>query len=85
MTNENQNIEIQTEAILTCPYCETKQKVLMPTEQLQHYYKCTNEECASDLAPTEDNDCVFCSYADKVCPQKQLNPDFNKHKLQSLI
>ncbi|GIK83988.1 MAG: hypothetical protein BroJett025_06100 [Patescibacteria group bacterium] len=72
-------------ATLTCPMCGTKQKVLMPPEGFQHYYKCTNEECLADLAPLEGKDCVFCSYADKPCPQRQLHPDLSEHHLQSLL
>lgn len=72
-------------AILTCPHCETQQKVVMPLVGFQHYYKCTNQECAADLAPLEGKDCVFCSYADKPCPPKQVDPTINEKQLQSLL
>lgn len=85
MTEENKNINIDLNATLTCPVCGTEQKVVMPEKQFQHYYKCTNEECLEDLTPIEGKDCVFCSYADKPCPQRQINPEVNKQKLQSLI
>ena len=85
MFNKNQAPEADIHATLTCPVCESKQKVVMPLDQFQHYYKCTNNECLADLAPAQGKDCVFCSYADKPCPQRQLNPNINEHKLQSLI
>ena len=84
-SNEQPQIEVDVNAVLTCPVCGHKQKVIMPTEGHQHYYKCTNPECAADLAPKEGDDCVFCSYADKVCPPRQINPDLGKKKLHSLI
>jgi hypothetical protein len=87
MTQENQdnNIDIQLNATLTCPECETQQKVVMPEHQFQHYYKCTNEECLEDLSPLEEKDCVFCSYSDTVCPQRQVEPKATQEKLHSLI
>ncbi len=85
MTDETQPIQADIHAVLTCPVCETQQKVVMPLEGFQHYYKCTNTDCASDLAPLEGKDCVFCSYADKPCPQKQINPYADEKHLQSLI
>jgi len=30
---------IKTKATLTCPECKTNQKVIMPTEGKQHFYK----------------------------------------------
>lgn len=84
-TQDSTQTQIKLTAILTCPHCETEQKVTMPERQQQHYYKCTNEECLADLAPTGDNDCVFCSYADTPCPYKQLNPEEKKSNLHSLI
>lgn len=77
--------QVIVNATLTCPHCGTKQKVVMPTDNFQHYFKCTNEKCMADLAPLTGKDCVFCSYADMPCPQKQLNPHANEHHLQSLI
>lgn len=77
--------EVDVNATLTCPVCGQKQKVIMPVGGFQHYYKCTNEECLADISPLEGKCCVFCSYADKLCPQKQLNPTENQSTLQSLI
>lgn len=83
--SDEQPVQADAHATLTCPECETRQKVVMPLNQLQHYYKCTNEECLADLAPLPGKDCVFCSYADKPCPLRQINPESNEHKLQSLL
>jgi len=89
MTEENQEIPevIQPElnAVLTCPDCETKQDVLMPETKFQHYYKCINEECMADITPLTGKCCVFCSYSDKLCPQKQVNPNADEKTLHSLI
>ena len=62
--------QIQTKAILTCPKCQYKQTVEMPTDACQHFYKCQN--CGEMLKPKEGDCCVFCSYADSKCPPKQL-------------
>lgn len=83
--NTQTKSEVKITAVLTCPECNTAQKVKMPEEGLQHYYKCTNEACLADLAPLEGDDCIFCSYADTPCPQKQLNPNPEPSKLRSLL
>jgi len=83
MTQAEQQPDIH--AVLTCPVCGTKQKVVMPIDQYQHYYKCVDEQCLADLSPIEGKDCVFCSYADKPCPLRQINPDLDKSQLHSLI
>ena len=41
----------------------------MPTDACQFYYECAN--CRAVLRPLNDDCCVFCSYADTVCPPKQ--------------
>ena len=85
MTDETNQTQVDVNAVITCPVCETKQEVVMPIDSLQHYYKCTNQECGSDLSPLEGKDCVFCSYADKPCPQRQTHPEQSEQNLQSLI
>ncbi len=59
-----------TKAILECPECGLYQKVEMPTDACQFFYKCVN--CKTMLKPKEGDCCVFCSYADIPCPPKQL-------------
>ena len=81
----NNQKHVDLTATLTCPVCQAKQKVTMPTEGYQHYYKCSNPECSADLSPLTGKDCIFCSYADKSCPQRQLNPEEPSHNLQSLL
>ena len=63
------NKKVQTKAVLTCPKCQGKQKVEMPTNACQHFYKC--QSCGETLKPKEGDCCVFCSYADTRCPPKQ--------------
>lgn len=75
-----------THATLTCPECMSQQKVLMPTEAKQHYFKCYNEQCAIDISVNDDECCIFCKYSDKKCPFKQIDPnEDSKKRLQSLI
>lgn len=62
--------KVQTKATLTCPKCSTEQKVDMPENARQHFYKCTH--CGETLKPKDGDCCVFCSYADKQCPPKQI-------------
>ncbi|MBP7740571.1 hypothetical protein KA089_00115 [Candidatus Woesebacteria bacterium] len=75
---------IELEATITCPECNTKQKVFMPTQGQQHFFKCGNEQCAFDISTKEGDCCVFCSYSDKKCPYQQSIPEGSK-VLQSLI
>ncbi len=62
-------MNVKTKAILTCPFCNTKQAVKMPVNACQHFYKCNS--CGKLLKPKEGHCCVFCSYADIQCPSKQ--------------
>ena len=59
-----------TEAVLTCPECNTRQEVEMPVDACQYFYKCIN--CHKTIKPKEGDCCVFCSYADIKCPSKQI-------------
>jgi len=61
--------KIQTKSNLKCPKCGAVQKVEMPTDACQHFYKCGH--CDEMLKPKEGDCCVFCSYADSKCPPKQ--------------
>ncbi len=61
---------MQTETNLTCPKCGKAQKVAMPTDACQYFYKC--QRCAELLKPKQGDCCVFCSYADSKCPPKQM-------------
>ena len=77
---------IKTKATLTCPECKTKQKVVMPTEGKQHFYKCANEKCGLNISTQDGECCVFCSHSNRLCPIKQVDPDEGgKPRLQSLI
>jgi hypothetical protein len=59
-----------TEATITCPLCGARARETMPENACQHFYRCTG--CGEMLKPKPDDCCVFCSYADAVCPPKQL-------------
>lgn len=63
-------MKIIKHAHLTCPKCGFIQEVEMPIDSCQFLYKCIN--CKSLLTPNPGDCCVFCSYADIVCPPKQM-------------
>lgn len=62
-------VEIVTEALITCPACGFSKAEPMPTDACQYFYRC--EGCGELLRPLPGDCCVFCSYADSVCPPKQ--------------
>jgi hypothetical protein len=59
-----------TEARITCPACDFSKLEAMPTDACQYFYRC--EGCGEVLRPLPGACCVFCSYADSVCPPQQL-------------
>ena len=61
--------QLETKATFTCPKCGFKKEEEMPTNRCLHAYTCTN--CSEMITPKGDDCCVFCSYADKNCPDKQ--------------
>ena len=58
-----------TQATLTCTECTLVQTVDMPTDACQFFYECVN--CDTVLTPLEGDCCVFCSFANKLCPVRQ--------------
>ncbi len=68
-------MEVMTKARLTCPQCGYVQEADMPTDACQFFYDCIN--CKTVLRPKEGDCCVFCSYADTLCPMKQLEQGDN--------
>lgn len=60
---------LKTVATLTCPKCQAEQTAKMPENACQHFYKC--QKCEEMLKPEKGDCCVFCSYADVMCPPKQ--------------
>jgi hypothetical protein len=60
---------VETQAVLTCPFCRKSHKVEMPTSYCQVVYVCPS--CGQRLTPLPGDCCVFCSYADKKCPPIQ--------------
>jgi hypothetical protein len=58
-----------TAARITCPKCGLAKVETMPTNACQRFYRC---EGAALLSPLLGDCCVFCSYADSVCPPKQV-------------
>ena len=69
---------IITKATLTCPKCGHHQQSEMPTDACQFFYECLS--CQAVLRPLDGDCCVYCSFADQLCPAKQqeaaeANPD----------
>ncbi|MGH2855581.1 MAG: GDCCVxC domain-containing (seleno)protein [Solirubrobacteraceae bacterium] len=63
-------MSIRIEATITCPLCGTQAQETMPTNACRYSYVCTG--CGAILKPKPGDCCVFCSYADTVCPPKQI-------------
>ena len=66
---EGSNMETKTQATLTCPECKHEQTVDTATDACQFFYECV--DCNTVLRPLDGDCCVFCSFADKLCPVKQ--------------
>ncbi|HEY8409245.1 MAG TPA: GDCCVxC domain-containing (seleno)protein [Gaiellaceae bacterium] len=64
-------------ATLTCPDCGFAKSETMPTDACRHVYRC--ESCETVLKPLPGDCCVFCSYADQLCPPKQTAA-LNSHR-----
>jgi hypothetical protein len=64
-------VDVVVEAILFCPECGHRARARMPTDACQFFYRC--DDCGTLLKPLKGDCCVFCSYADTVCPPKQLS------------
>ena len=60
-----------TDANITCPNCGFTREEEMPTDSCQFFYECT--QCRTVLKPKEGDCCVFCSYADTLCPSMQVD------------
>ena len=68
------------ESVITCPVCATTARETMPQDACQHFYRCTG--CGEMLKPKPGDCCVFCSYADTVCPPKQREAAFSRAELR---
>jgi hypothetical protein len=60
---------VVTEATITCPECGRAAVEEMPTNACRFFYTCAS--CHAFLRPLAGDCCVFCSYADQMCPPKQ--------------
>ncbi len=54
---------------ITCPECGKKKEEIMPTNKCMNMYICSS--CKTNLFPKDGDCCVFCSYGDTPCPDKQ--------------
>jgi hypothetical protein len=59
---------------VTCPVCRVVHVEQMPTEGWLFLYVCPS--CEELVCPRPGECCVFCSYADQVCPPNQAGEDF---------
>jgi hypothetical protein len=62
-------MRVKTCARITCPLCGAESRERMPANACRHFYLCSG--CGEMLRPKPGDCCVFCSYADTVCPPKQ--------------
>ena len=60
---------IVLESTLTCPYCSHRQTEEMPVDACVYFYRC--KRCTRLLHPIKGDCCVYCSYGDVKCPDKQ--------------
>ena len=60
-------------ATITCPECGSAKAETMPTDACRFFYMCPS--CSMLLRPLPGDCCVFCSYADQVCPPSQSGTD----------
>ncbi|WP_413670072.1 GDCCVxC domain-containing (seleno)protein [Mucilaginibacter sp. Mucisp86] len=61
--------QIQTQSLLTCPFCGYQKEETMPTNACQYFYVC--EGCQTMLKPLAGDCCVYCSYGTVKCPPVQ--------------
>jgi hypothetical protein len=66
-------LTVITAATITCPQCGVQTAEEMPTDACRFFYACP--ACSTVLRPLAGDCCVFCSYADRQCPPKQLGED----------
>lgn len=59
------------EATITCPVCGHTALEPMPENACLRFYTCGG--CGTRLAPKPGDCCVFCSYADALCPPRQAD------------
>ena len=57
-------------AVITCPECKGTTPETMPVNQCVHMYECPH--CGAILQARRGQCCVFCSYADVLCPSCQV-------------
>jgi len=50
---------------VTCPKCEYKQPMKIPTKSCQAFYVC---EGCKEMISAKKTCCVFCDYGDRLCP-----------------
>jgi hypothetical protein len=60
---------VETDAVLTCPFCGERSEHEMPIDRCQIVLICPH--CNERITPKAGDCCVFCSYADKPCPPLQ--------------
>jgi hypothetical protein len=61
------------QSVITCPHCGAQARETMPEDTCRRLYRCA--ACGELSGPLSGDCCVFCSYADQVCPPKQTGND----------
>jgi hypothetical protein len=62
-------VGVATKATIICPECGHASTESMPLDACKFFYPC--QSCNTTLRPRSGDCCVFCSYADQMCPPKQ--------------
>ena len=62
---------IELASTITCPSCGHRESETMYEGVCQYFYQCKG--CGKVLKPMRGDCCVFCSYGDAPCPDRQLN------------
>ncbi len=62
---------MKRDAILTCPACGRASEHQMPVNACVQALPCPH--CQAVVRRHEGTCCVFCSYADTLCPDRQID------------
>ncbi|MCB0790452.1 MAG: hypothetical protein H6595_13885 [Flavobacteriales bacterium] len=56
-------------SVLRCPQCGKRSRDQMPANASVYFYRCTR--CNALFKPLQGDCCVYCSYGDVPCPDRQ--------------
>lgn len=68
-------MEITTRTNLTCPHCGFVEELDIPQDFWLVFHTCPS--CSTQIRPKSGDCCVFCSYGDHHCTDKQKQAQVN--------